>query len=67
MTTGASRVSGMSSVKLALLAKQMRSQVEDVLSAEPIAIIGMSCRFPGGSNNPEAYWQFLDQQGRCHS
>ena len=27
--------------------------------AEPIAIIGMSCRFPGGANNPEAYWQLL--------
>ncbi len=59
MTTAASRVSSMSSVKLALLAKQMRSQVEDVLTAEPIAIIGMSCRFPGGANNPEAYWQLL--------
>lgn len=26
---------------------------------EPIAIIGMSCRFPGGANSPEAYWQLL--------
>ena len=26
---------------------------------EPIAIIGMSCRFPGGANSPEAYWHLL--------
>lgn len=27
--------------------------------AEPIAIIGMSCRFPGGINSAEQYWQAL--------
>jgi malonyl CoA-acyl carrier protein transacylase len=26
---------------------------------EPIAIIGMACRFPGGANNPEKYWNIL--------
>ena len=30
--------------------------------AEPIAIIGMACRFPGGASTPEAYWQLLEQQ-----
>lgn len=24
-----------------------------------IAIIGMSCRFPGGANSPDAYWEIL--------
>ncbi|NES05390.1 MAG: acyltransferase domain-containing protein, partial [Okeania sp. SIO2F4] len=28
---------------------------------EPIAIIGMSCRFPGGGNSPEAFWEILSQ------
>ena len=27
---------------------------------EPLAIIGLGCRFPGASNSPEAYWQLLD-------
>ncbi|MEU9117969.1 beta-ketoacyl synthase N-terminal-like domain-containing protein, partial [Streptomyces sp. NPDC048483] len=26
---------------------------------EPIAIIGMSCRFPGGASSPEQLWQLL--------
>ena len=24
-----------------------------------IALVGMDCRFPGGSSSPEAYWDFL--------
>lgn len=30
---------------------------------EPIAIIGMACRFPGDANTPEAYWQLLRNGG----
>ncbi len=28
---------------------------------EPIAIIGLGCRFPGGSNSPDEYWNLLSQ------
>ena len=27
---------------------------------EPIAVIGMSCRFPGGARDPRAFWQLLE-------
>lgn len=53
---------------LAFFKKNLLNQAEEIvvtkpvrLSAqpEPIAIIGMSCRFPGDVNDPEAYWQLL--------
>ncbi|MCC7360975.1 MAG: SDR family NAD(P)-dependent oxidoreductase [Anaerolineales bacterium] len=28
-------------------------------STEPLAIIGLSCRFPGGADSPAAFWQLL--------
>ena len=29
--------------------------------SEPVAIIGMSCRFPGGANSPEEFWNILEK------
>ena len=41
--------------------QKLKSQLAEIEQAktEPIAIIGMSCRFPGGANDPEAFWQLL--------
>lgn len=45
--------------------RDLRSRLETVERTrhEPIAIVGMSCRFPGGANDPARYWEML-QDGR---
>ncbi|ATB34120.1 polyketide synthase [Melittangium boletus DSM 14713] len=56
-------VRGLSPEKRVNLAKMLlRSAGESVpesSATEPIAIIGVGCRFPGGANSPESYWKLL--------
>jgi microcystin synthetase protein McyG len=61
MTDFLDRISKLSPKRLALLALEQHEQIEaaERRAREPIAIVGMSCRFPGGANSPAAYWELL--------
>ena len=36
-----------------------RLEIAEKGDTEPIAVVGMGCRLPGGVNNPAQYWQLL--------
>ena len=40
-----------------------RLEIAEKADIEPIAVVGMGCRFPGGVDNPDEYWKLL-QEGR---
>ncbi|TKC98038.1 non-ribosomal peptide synthetase/type I polyketide synthase [Polyangium fumosum] len=48
-----------------LVLKQMESKLEAMERerTQPIAIIGMGCRFPGGITGPNSFWKLLERGG----
>lgn len=48
----------LSAMQLAMAARKLRVE-RTLLLSEPIAIIGIGCRFPGGVDSPETLWQLL--------
>lgn len=59
------RISSLSPKRLALLALELHDKLEAATARaqEPVAIIGLACRFPGGSDDPDAFWNLL-REGR---
>jgi acyl transferase domain-containing protein/SAM-dependent methyltransferase len=59
------RIDKLSPKRLALLALELHEQVEAAAQKghEPIAVIGIGCRFPGGANDPASFWDLL-REGR---
>ncbi len=56
-----SRISKLSPQRLALLAAELNERLEalEAERSEPIAIVGMGCRYPGGVNDAESFWKLL--------
>ncbi len=55
----------LSPTKRALLAlKTLQAKLDDIEQAarEPVAIVGMSCRFPGGADTPATFWKLLQKK-----
>ena len=55
------RLSGLSPKRLALLVLDLQKRLDTLKKspAEPVAIVGLGCRFPGGADSPAAFWQLL--------
>src|SRR3954454_1097537 len=56
------RIETLSPKQLALLALELNDELEAERSRqrEPLAIVGMGCRFAGGVTDPDSFWRLLD-------
>jgi len=58
------RLSKMTPLQRAVFALKETQNRLDALErsrTEPIAIVGMACRFPGGATNPQSFWRLLSR------
>jgi phthiocerol/phenolphthiocerol synthesis type-I polyketide synthase D len=62
MRTTFSRVLAMTAAQRAALTEQF-DKASRIAAAEPVAVVGIGCRFPGGGAGPDGYWAFLANGG----
>ena len=55
------RIAKLSPKRLALLALELNTKLGrlEQRTAEPIAVTGIGCRFPGGANDADSFWRLL--------
>ncbi|QUR66897.1 SDR family NAD(P)-dependent oxidoreductase [Mycobacterium spongiae] len=58
MRTAFSRVAGMNADQRAAVDDAF-SQASRTAAAEPVAVVGMGCRFPGDVTGPDSFWKLL--------
>lgn len=58
MKTIFNRVSAMTADQRTALNEQF-AKASRIATAEPVAVVGIGCRFPGGVVGPESYWRLL--------
>jgi len=59
MKTTFDRISAMTAEQRGALSEQF-DKASRISGAEPVAVIGIGCRLPGGVAGPEQYWEFLE-------